>query len=73
MSREAAGGSGGGAVSVSERNPVGCAPTSGHDFFHRHGEGCGHPAIEHGDHLDYVVEGRLHSPHGGHCDDHGPA
>jgi hypothetical protein len=26
----------------------------------------------HGDHLDYLVNGRLHHPHGDHCDDHGP-
>jgi hypothetical protein len=22
--------------------------------------------------VDYVVDGRLHHPHGDHCDDHGP-
>jgi hypothetical protein len=21
--------------------------------------------------VDYLVDGRLHFPHGGHCDDHG--
>jgi hypothetical protein len=26
----------------------------------------------HGDHVDYLVAGRLHHPHGDHCDDHGP-
>ncbi len=25
-----------------------------------------------GDRLDYLVNGRLHYPHGDHCDDHGP-
>src|ERR1700719_2738991 len=25
-----------------------------------------------GDHLDYLVNGRLHHTHGDHCDDHGP-
>jgi hypothetical protein len=39
---------------------------------HTHGAGCGHEPVPHGDHLDYVVEGRLHHPHGDHCDDHGP-
>jgi hypothetical protein len=22
--------------------------------------------------VDYLVEGHLHHPHNGHCDDHGP-
>ena len=44
-----------------------------HDADHVHGEGCGHPAIEHDGHIDYLVDGHLHHPHGGHCDDHGPA
>ena len=28
--------------------------------------------IPHGDHVDYLVNGRLHHVHGDHCDDHGP-
>jgi hypothetical protein len=28
--------------------------------------------VPHGDHVDYLVAGHLHHPHGGHCDDHGP-
>jgi hypothetical protein len=72
------GGAGRGAASlrsvpVSGANPVACRPIVGHDVFHRHGDGCGHPAIAHGDHVDYLVDGTLHSPHGGHCDDHGAA
>ena len=59
-------------VPISDTNPVACRPTVGHDVFHRHGEGCGHAVVAHGDHVDYVVDGMLHSPHGGHCDDHGP-
>jgi hypothetical protein len=27
--------------------------------------------VPHGDHTDYLVEGRLHHQHGNHCDDHG--
>jgi ethanolamine utilization protein EutQ (cupin superfamily) len=27
--------------------------------------------VPHGDHVDYMVEGRLHHAHDGHCDDHG--
>ncbi len=40
---------------------------------HVHGAGCGHEAVEHDGHIDYVVDGRLHHPHGDHCDDHGKA
>jgi hypothetical protein len=28
--------------------------------------------VPHGDHTDYLVDGHLHHPHDGHCDDHGP-
>lgn len=56
-------------IPVSRRNPTGHT-TELND--HRHGPDCGHPAIPHGDHLDYLVDGRLHHPHGDHCDDHGP-
>ena len=40
---------------------------------HVHGAGCGHEAVEHDGHTDYVFDGRLHHPHGKHCDDHGKA
>ena len=59
---------------VTAENPEGC-PADGacqHDDGHVHGPGCGHEAVPHGDHVDYLVEGRLHHPHGDHCDDHGP-
>lgn len=51
-----------------------CAPHScdGHDASHKHGPDCGHEPIRHDDHVDYVVNGHLHHPHGDHCDDHGP-
>jgi hypothetical protein len=32
---------------------------------------CGHKAIPHGDHVDYLVGGHLHYPHRDHCDHHG--
>ena len=57
-------------IEFSEQNPDGCNPTecaSGHV----HGPGCGHEAVPHGDHIDYLVDGRLHYPHSDHCDDHG--
>ncbi len=38
---------------------------------HQHGPKCGHEAVPHGDHVDYLVGGHLHHPHGTHCDDHG--
>lgn len=37
---------------------------------HQHGEGCGHTAIRHGDHVDYLHNGHLHHPHGDHVDEH---
>jgi hypothetical protein len=42
-----------------------------HDASHVHGAGCGHEAVPHGGHVDYLVSGHLHHPHDGHCDDHG--
>ena len=41
-------------------------------FRHYHGPECGHVSIMHDGHLDYIVGGKLHHPHGDHCDDHGP-
>lgn len=37
---------------------------------HQHGPGCGHVAIEHGDHVDYIHGGHRHAVHGGHYDEH---
>lgn len=37
---------------------------------HEHGEDCGHPAVPHGDHVDYVHDGHRHAPHGTHYDEH---
>ena len=36
---------------------------------HQHGEYCGHKAIKHGDHIDYVHDGHLHRIHGKHVDE----
>lgn len=61
-------------LDVSESNPAGCTPDhacASHDAAHAHGPGCGHEAVPHGDHTDYLVAGHLHHPHGAHCDDHG--
>jgi zinc transport system permease protein len=40
------------------------------DHPHEHGPGCGHQAVEHGDHVDYVHDGHRHAPHGEHYDEH---
>ena len=41
---------------------------------HVHGPGCGHVAVEHGDHVDYVHDGHRHAVHvtgeGRHYDEH---
>ena len=40
------------------------------DHRHEHGQECGHPAVPHGDHVDYVHDGHRHAPHGSHYDEH---
>jgi zinc transport system permease protein len=37
---------------------------------HQHGPGCGHVAVEHGDHVDYIHDGHRHAVHEGHYDEH---
>ncbi len=37
---------------------------------HVHGPDCGHPAIPHDDHVDYVHDGHRHAEHGSHYDEH---
>lgn len=62
-------------IPVDGINPTSCTPDhncGGHAQNHQHGPGCGHEPVPHGDHTDYLVDGHLHHPHGGHCDDHGP-
>jgi hypothetical protein len=62
------------ALAVSSLNPENCTPDhacGAHEKSHRHGQDCGHPAVPHGDHTDYLVDGHLHHSHGDHCDDHG--
>ncbi len=61
-------------LAVGGENPADCTPKhacDGHEAGHRHGPDCGHPAVPHGDHTDYLVDGHLHHPHGSHCDHHG--
>jgi hypothetical protein len=62
------------AIEIGAANPADCTPShacGAHDAAHAHGPGCGHEAIPHGGHTDYLVAGHLHHPHGAHCDDHG--
>ncbi|MCS6885289.1 MAG: hypothetical protein RMM17_12795 [Acidobacteriota bacterium] len=61
-------------LEVSEANPSACTSghsCDGHEAGHEHSSKCGHEAVPHGDHTDYIVAGHLHHPHDGHCDDHG--
>ena len=37
---------------------------------HQHGPACGHHAVQHADHVDYVHDGHRHAPHGTHYDEH---
>ena len=62
------------AVGVTSQNPDSCTPDhscSDHAAGHQHGSDCGHEAVPHGEHTDYLVGSHLHHPHGEHCDDHG--
>ena len=61
-------------LEIGSQDPDACTPNhdcKGHEKGHRHGPGCGHEAVPHGGHVDYLVDGHLHHPHGNHCDDHG--
>jgi zinc transport system permease protein len=40
------------------------------DHPHVHGDDCGHHAVPHGDHVDYVHDGHRHAVHGRHYDEH---
>lgn len=43
------------------------------DHPHVHGESCGHEAVQHGDHVDYLHDGHRHASHDDHYDEHGDA
>ncbi|WP_370247606.1 metal ABC transporter permease [Nocardioides sp.] len=49
-------------------SPSGHAHIESHP--HRHGRDCGHLAVPHDDHVDYVHDGHRHAPHGEHYDEH---
>lgn len=48
---------------AAEHDPVDTHP-------HEHGPDCGHTAVQHGDHVDYVHGGHRHASHGEHYDEH---
>jgi hypothetical protein len=61
-------------IAITAANPATCTPghgTTEQPAGHVHAANCGHTAVPHGDHTDYVVNGHLHHPHGDHCDNHG--
>ena len=55
-------------IDVSGANPDTCHPIECDGSHDQHG--C--EKVPHGDHWDYLHNGRLHHLHNGHCDDHGP-
>jgi DNA-binding transcriptional ArsR family regulator len=40
------------------------------DHDHQHGTNCGHTAVKHGDHVDYLHDGHLHHPNSGTIEEH---
>jgi zinc transport system permease protein len=56
------------------REPFPSVETEQHDETthhpHEHGPECGHLAVRHGDHVDYVHDGHRHAPHEHHYDEH---
>ena len=57
-------------LAVNDKMPAAENPVK-HADAHQHAAGCGHEAIPHGDHKDYMVDGTLHHAHGDHCAQHG--
>ena len=50
---------------VGQQIEQGCTPNhkcGAHDKNHVHGPGCGHPAVPHGDHVDYLENGNNRLP-----------
>ena len=37
-----------------------CSAPTHADHAHQHGPGCGHPAVRHSGHVDYLHDGHLH-------------
>jgi len=47
-----------------------CSAPTHADHADQHGPGCGHSAVRHSGHVDYLYDGHLHHPHAGHVDEH---
>lgn len=58
------------AVSAAVWERVRPAHPEAEEHAHEHGPGCGHPAVPHEDHVDYLHHGHRHAPHGDHYDEH---
>lgn len=62
------------ALAVTSTNPDAeqlASTVSGEDHMHGH-DGEEHMSVQHGAHMDFIHDGRLHHVHGDHTDDHGP-
>ena len=55
-------------LAVTQENPEACRQSQ----CSRDHAAEGDEKVPHGSHMDYIFEGKLHHPHDGHCDDHGP-
>ncbi|MCO5478569.1 hypothetical protein ACULLB_09705 [Enterococcus gallinarum] len=55
-------------LEVNEKNPDSCNHV---EAICQHTPDCGHEQVPHGDHTDYLVNGRLQHVHDDHIDDHG--
>jgi hypothetical protein len=47
-----------------------CSQQQHSNHAHQHGPNCGHTAVRHEDHIDYLHDGHLHHMHGDHVDEH---
>ncbi|MBU4187336.1 MAG: metal ABC transporter permease [Propionicimonas sp.] len=56
-------------IEITDRAPFLHETTRPHEG-HSHGPDCGHRAVIHGDHTDYIHDGHRHAPHGDHYDEH---
>jgi DNA-binding transcriptional ArsR family regulator len=56
-------------ISGEEQSAMTTAHESHPNHEHSHGEGCGHVAVDHGDHTDYLHDGHIHRVHDDHVDE----
>lgn len=56
-------------IEDTNQNPSKCKKIESTEL---HNDDCGHQKIPHGDHYDFLVDGRLENVHDNHIDDHGP-